>query len=187
MENSKLELSLIKNKFCALLSDDSKKRRLIVFIGVIGMALILVSELLPKDKTSAPEKAGIEADLSNESYKTGLEKELTDILGSIKGVGDTKIMLTLDGTTEYVYAEELDTVNDNSDTQKRESYKSKLVITERSGEKQALIKKIIRPQVTGVIVACTGGDDIMIKEQVISAVSAVLDIPAGRVCVLKLE
>lgn len=183
-----MDIKEIKAKLSALTGDEGRKRKLIVFIGIAGMLLILISELIPDSKKQTKVSTNTEQDeLYDTRYKLELETELCDILKQIKGVGETQIMLTLDGTTEYVYAEELDTLNDTNDTSKRESYKSKLVITDSAGEKKALVKKVIRPQVTGVIVACAGGDDVNIKEQVISAVSAVLGIPAGRICVLKLE
>ena len=177
----------IQNRIKAALSKLDRKK-LIVFLGIAGMLLILLSELIPdskKEPGSQPSQQDDDPD--SEIYKHQLEDELGTILSRIDGIGDVSIMITLDGTTEYVYAEELDTTTDSNDGKKRESYRSSIVITENGGDKKALIKKIIRPQVTGVLVACTGGDDIKIREQVIGAVSAVLGIPAGRVYVSKLS
>ena len=161
------------------------RRKLIVFLGIAGMLLILISELVPNNKNDNTEQAVSNDDLTSEQYKKQLENELEEILSKIEGVGSSSVMITLDGTTEYVYAEELDTTSDSNDNSKRESYRSNIVITESGGDKRALVKKIIRPQVTGVLVACPGGDDIGTKEKIISAVSAVLGIPAGRVYVVK--
>ncbi|MBR1749672.1 MAG: stage III sporulation protein AG [Ruminococcus sp.] len=165
------------------------RKKLIVFLGFAGMFLILLSELIPESSDNRSVVENIpSADLNDsDMYKSQLENELKGILSNISGVGDTQIMLTLDGTTEYIYAEELETDKDTSDTSKKENSRSKIVITEKGGEKNALIKKIKKPQVMGVLIACSGGDDIHIKEQVIGAVSAVLGIPAGKVCVLKLK
>ena len=163
------------------------RKKLIVFLGLAGMLLILLSELMPKNDKSESKPEMQSEDILTDDYKEGLENELADIISNIDGTGETKVMLTLDGTTEYVYAEEQDTSSDNNEASKRESFKNKIVITESGGDKKALIKKIIRPQVTGVLIACAGGDDIHIKEKIIGAVSAVLAIPAGRVCVEKLK
>lgn len=163
------------------------RKKIIVFLGVAGMILILLSELIPDKAVNKEENKAQNDDITSDQYKHQLEDELGEILSSIEGVGKTSIMITLDGTTEYVYAEELDTTTDSNENSKRESYRSNLVITESGGDKKALVKKIIRPQVTGVLVACYGGDDIHIKEKIIGAVSAVLNIPAGRVYVVKLS
>ena len=166
----------IKKKIRAAVSGLDRKK-LIVFLGIAGMLLILISELIPQSKkTSDTQQSVNDDDPDSSAYKAQLEGE----------VGETSIMITLDGTTEYVYAQELDTTTDQSDGKKRESYRSSIVMTESGGDKKALIKKVVRPQVTGVLVACTGGDDVSVKEKVIGAVSAVLGIPAGRVYVVKL-
>lgn len=181
-----MEVTELKNRLQRAIAG-LDKRKIIVFLGIAGMLLILISELIP-DK---PEVSGGTAQQNDtpdtEQYKQQLEDELGDILSKIDGIGETSIMITLDGTTEYVYAEELDKTTDSNDGKKRESYRSNIVITESGGDKKALVKKIIRPQVTGVLVACAGGDDVNVKEQVIGAVSAVLGIPAGRVYVDKLN
>ena len=182
-----MDINDIKNKLSEKLSG-LDRRKLIVFLGIAGMLLILISELIP-DKSEKTEQSLTTQndDTDSEQYKQQLENELDSILSDIDGVGETSIMITLDGTTEYIYAEELDTTTDNNDGKKRESYRSNIVMTENGGDKKALIKKVIRPQVTGVLIACTGGDDILTKEKVIGAVSAVLGIPAGRVYVVKLS
>ena len=176
----------IKDRLKGVLSK-LDKRKVVFYLGIAGMLLILISELIPdRAKEQAAKSLAEEEDADSQLYKQQLEEELVDILTKIDGIGDTSVMLTLDGTTEYVYAEELDTTTDSSDGKKRESYRSSIVMTENGSDKKALIKKIIRPQVTGVLVACAGGDDITVKEKVIGAVSAVLGIPAGRVYVVKL-
>ena len=178
----------IKDRVKKLIINTDKKR-IVIFLGLAGMLLILLSELLPDNKTVKDTKSSNEGNEfdSSENYGNELEAQLSDILSHISGVGDTEIMLTLDGTTEYIYAEETEQDNDVTDTTKRENYKNKIVITEKGGEKNALVKKMIKPQVKGVLIACSGGDDVHIKEQVIGAVSAVLGIPAARVYVVKLD
>ena len=127
------------------------RKKLIVFVGLAGMLLILLSELMPKNDKNESKPEMQSEDIITDDYKEGLENELADIISNIDGTGETKIMLTLDGTTEYVYAEEQDTSSDNNEGSKRESFKNKIVITESGGDRKALIKKIIRPQVTGCL------------------------------------
>lgn len=163
------------------------RKKLIVFLGIAGMLLILLSELMPDKKQEKSNEPAASDDISSDMYKQQLEKELCDILSKIDGVGETKVMLTLDGTTEYIYAQNLDTTIDTDESSKRESSRNEIVITESGGDKKALVKKIIRPQVTGVLIACTGGDDIHNREKIIGAASAVLGIPASRVYVAGLK
>ena len=91
--------------------------------------------------------------------------------------------MTIEGTIEYVYAEELDTDNDKDGEKTSEKYQSKIVMNEKNGDKEALVKKIIKPQISGVIIVCQGGGNSSIKERVIKAASTALNLPSGRICV----
>lgn len=165
---------------------NNKRLVIIVIIGVVGMLLILLSEKFQSDdsgasKTQAPEDY---YSLSN-GYKDKIQSELLSIIKKIDGVGDVDILVTVDGTTEYVYAEELDKQSDESDDKQSEGYNNKIVIIDENGSQKPLIKKIVEPKVTGVLVVCSGGDRYEIIEKVYKAVSAALNIPTSSVCVVK--
>ena len=105
-------------------------------------------------------------------FSKNMTSQLEDIISKIDGVGDVSVMLTTRGSSEIVYAE---------DTQKDElDRKTETVII---GSKEALVRKIENPEITGVLIVCDGGDDIGVKEKVINAVSTVLNIPSNRVYV----
>lgn len=161
------------------------KTKLIVIIGLLGMGLIMLSELLP-DGGNEEDKSIVSDNVitdDTDTYKKEIESELKDIIGKINGVGDLEVMVTIEGTTEYVYAEELDTDNDKDGEKTSEKYQSKVVMSEKNGDKEALVKKIIKPQISGVIIVCQGGGDLSIKERVIKAASTALNLPSGRICV----
>lgn len=147
--------------------------------------LILLSEIIP-DSESEKEDTAISDDPVTEDtyeYKRQVEEELCRILGDIKGVGEIKVMVTIEGTTEYVYAEELDTDTDKDGEKTSEKYKNEVVMVEQDGRKNALVKKIIKPQISGVVIVCEGGGDIHLNERVLKAASVALDLPASKICV----
>ena len=92
-------------------------------------------------------------------------------------------MLTVEGTTEYVYAENISRYTDTSPDRQSDKADTDIVTVEQNGDKQALIKKVIRPRISGVMVVCDGGGDISVNERVLRAVSTALNISSGRVCV----
>lgn len=159
------------------------KTTIIVIIGICGMMLILLSELLPGGEKTDEAKAEKSYSESTDGYKLELESELKSILSQIKGVGEIDIMITLDGTEEYVYAEELDTDQNKDNSKTSEKYKNKIVMNENGSSKSALVKKTIKPKVSGVIIVCEGGGDINIKERIIKAAGAVLDLSSDKICV----
>lgn len=93
-----------------------------------------------------------------EAYCTALEESLLSVVTQIEGVGNAKIFLTMDNDGENVYL-------NNSDTK----------------------TKSITPVVRGVVIVCDGGDDPIVVNRVMSAVTKSLDISSNKVCVTKLS
>lgn len=167
----------------------SKKACIIFIIGMLGLLLIVFSEFIPKGKTKTLSVSDDSSSLSDASYsnsfKREIEKELKEIISKIDGVGEVSLMLTLDGTTEYVYAEDVDTQTDENSGSKSDKYKNEVIIVDSNGDETALVKKIIEPKVKGVVIVCTGGGNLQIKERVIKAVSSALNISTNNICVEK--
>lgn len=160
-----------------------KKITLFVIIGLIGILLIFLSEMFASG--SKPKSANLPLSLETTAYKKEIESELTEILSQIQGVGKVKVMVTIEGTTEYVFAQEIDTQQDTQSDKNSESFQNKYVIIDNGSEKEALVKKVLKPKINGVIVVCEGGDNLVVKEKIYNAVSTVLAISSTRVCVAR--
>lgn len=167
------------------LRDSPNKLRLAVILGAAGMMLILVSELLPnRDKEEAPpstEQAAV--DEGSELFKRQVEQELKEMLEQIQGVGSCEVMVSVEGTTEYVYAENISRSTDENADRKSDRLDENVVLIDAGGEKQALVRKVIKPQISGVMIVCEGGGSIQVNERVLKAVSTALNISSSRVCV----
>lgn len=138
--------------FKKLLKSD-KARKIIIIIGVVGIALIFLSSLQGFNTGSKDEAEGF----SVTTYSTEIESDLQQILSSISGCGETKVLLTMENSVEYVYL-------DDSTTKTKE----------------------IQPVIRGVLVVCEGGDDPVVAQTVTQAVTRALDISSAKVCVTKL-
>ena len=125
--------------------------KVIVLVGLIGMGLIFLSNFWsPANTKTAADSAD---DFDAAAYTAALEQRLTEMLTHIEGVGDCRVMITLENARQYVY------------TDRHE------VVTE------------IQPTVKGVIVVCAGAEDEAVSDRVKTAVQTVLHITAKRVCV----
>ncbi len=172
------------NKFFKIFSSKEKRTKIIIALGIIGMLCIFLSEVLPtKSKDTTKTTASDSTTDETSDYKKKVEQELVDMLSQIKGVGEVSAMVTIEGTTEYIYAEELNTANDKNGDQTSEKYNNKIVITEENGEKKALVKQVIQPKISGVVIVCEGGGNISLNERVLKAVSTALNLPTSRICV----
>lgn len=156
--------------------------RFVVLAGICGMALILLSGILPSDKKGA-ETAATDATVnedSGETYCRAMELKLAEILEQIDGVGDCQILITADSTAETVYAQ-----NEEQETaEQRTQIQKKYVLLSDSAGERPLIQRVAMPEISGVIVVCDGASGNVIRERVTNAIQAVLNLPANRICVL---
>lgn len=109
-----------------------------------------------------------------------MENQLKRILEKIDGVGKADVMVTVVGTEEYIYEEEKIKTGENDSSEEKQ-----YVIIGSNGDKQALLKKIVSPEISGVVIICEGGDSNIIKERVYNTISAVLNISSQKIYVTK--
>ncbi len=91
-------------------------------------------------------------------YREEIQNSLQNMLSQIEGVGEVSVLLTIENSVEGVYLE-------NNSTKTKE----------------------IEPVIRGVVVACDGGDDIIVTERVLNAVTKALNISSAKVCITKLR
>ena len=162
------------------------RTRLLVIAGLVGMGLILCSELMPQASEEA--EPLVQEQSSSEQYVRSMEERLKEILSQIDGAGECSVMVTLRESSRSVYASEdkstTQTSQGQQNTQNTSSSEQKLVLVEsRDGQSSPVIEKIVEPQIGGVIVVCEGGGSAQVQSQVIEAVTTVLGIRSTQVCV----
>lgn len=124
--------------------------------------------------------------ISTLDYCAELESKLQNVLSNVKGAGDVKVMVTVDGSPELVYAKEEDSkVSSNSAGTTTSSSSASPIIVTTGGESNALILTENLPEVKGVIVVSSGANDVSIKMGILNAVSTLLDISIDKVSVLQ--
>lgn len=170
-----------KETIKGMLAGDGKKIKIIVAVGLIGIVLIFASDLL--DSNEKKVKKDNEGSISYEEYTEELENKLVQLVSSIDGVGECRVMVTLENTTESVYATDVEIKNDDSSVNQKDKY---VIYDSESGETPVLIKEYL-PKVQGVTVVCTGGDNTAVKEKIIESVTSLFNIPTNRVSVSKIK
>ena len=168
-----------------------KWQALVLAGGLIGLLLLCITSL-PGSKsaegTKNPGSESIRVDLTD--YEQQLERRLCEIIGAIAGAGETKVMLTLDCGSEPIYAVQGKTDQKSSygtDTGEESLSASKeYVIIGTGGGAQGLVLKMVEPQVRGVAVICQGGDDLLVRQAIVEAVTAVLGVGSNKVSVARM-
>ena len=154
------------------------KERYIVIACVLGVALILLSELVPSSSTKNADDS-----MDYQEYIVSLEQKTQDIISSIDGVGKCKVMITLCETDESFYASNIEENTDSGHISKKNEY---VFYEDNNNDSPVLIKQTF-PKVMGVAVVCQGGDNAFVKERVISAVSSLFGISSAKISVSKIS
>ena len=163
-----------------------KKSRLLLFLGIGGMFLILLSSLIP-DKE---EPASVSENISQQSaaaYAETLSEQLTSFIGAIEGAGETRVLVTLEnnGESRYLRAENIDQTKEVEGTGKENRAEEYVLVDDENGRSAVLIS-FNEPEIRGVAVICEGGDIPAVQARVTDIVTALLHISSARVSVSKM-
>lgn len=145
MENENKKKKDIKS----LLTAD-KTRVFLIIAALVAVIFIFFSS---NEKSDTQEKN----DYSAENYRVVLSQNILEMVKSVKGAGEAKVLLTLENSYEYIYLDDGKT-----------------------------LQKINEPTIRGVVVACDGGDSAGIQSDITELLTTVLNIPSTKVCVSKL-
>lgn len=183
--------------FFQKLAENEKYRRVVLLLGVLGIALIFLSGFF-QDRAAESKAASVSAQTGvtdADQYVKQLEENLADIVNGISGGTDAKVMITLEKGTQYVYATEQKksqqkTQDQNTGATTRNQENNSLetnyiIVKDADGSQKALAITEVQPVVKGVIVVCKGGDLPSVQQNIIDAVTTALNISSARVCVIK--
>lgn len=164
---------------------------LIFIIGMLGISAIFLADLFAGGKEEeAPSTTAVTA-VSVAECEEQLEKRLTGILEQVEGVGHVQVMVTLESTEEYIFAQEHKQSSDSQEqytsgeqsqmSVQNEMENSYILVDGQSGSKQALVQTVIEPKIRGVLVVCDGGESPYIQQSVLEAVSKLFDISSAKI------
>ncbi len=161
--------------------------RWLMIAGMVGMALIAASELLPSctARTTTAETDAAAA------YVLETEQRLCAVVSDIAGAGACRVMVTLQNGVEYVYATEhranTDREEDDGRVSERDDTESSVIVVDTGDGREGLLVTEMQPTVRGVVVVCEGGDNERVRESIVRAVTVALDISEKQVCVTTLS
>lgn len=154
----------------------------VILFGVVGICLILLgSHVLPfgdaqKGDTDTPTKQdmpGAAYELSVETYREALEARIADICTQVAGVGQVRVIVSLAGGFEYVYA---------YDEKVSAAGTSRVYVTLGSGSSQKLVFLTERaPAIIGIGVVADGGGEPSIRNELTALLSSTFGIPSNRI------
>lgn len=159
---------------------NGKRIGVLVVIGFIGILLIGLSEWFPRKA----EDSGLASDgvpVTAQALESALEERITSLLSQVQGVGNCRVMVTLENGVQQVYATE----ESHSTATDTSSGSQRVLTVDTADGPVGLAVTEIQPVVRGVAVVCAGGADPEINRQVTELIATAFNISSRRVCVAK--
>ena len=156
-----------------------KNKTLFIFLFILilaGVALTLFSS--PKKSEPSEESMSV---FNETQYEKELEEKLVKLVENIDGVGKVSVMITLEGSAVYSFAQDL---NENVSADGTLKTQASVVLSNKgSNVKEAIISGYSLPKVKGAAVVCEKKLNAVVLEKVIGVVSASLGISTDKIFV----
>lgn len=152
------------------------KYKFAALVALIGAGLLLWPSGSGSTQTAAAEPLAETADRD-------IQAEMADILGAMSGVGQVKVMLTVDSDGERQLAQDTE-LTYSGDTASPDSYsrRSETVLAGGSGGSEVVVRTLY-PTYRGALVVCEGGGRAEVKLAVTEAVAALTGLSTDRITV----
>ena len=149
--------------------------------GILFLVLGIVLMLLPGGNAEAEPTAGSP---DAEAFDRGaVQEEMENILRAIDGVGELRLMLTVDSGTKRELAQDTTAERSGSEDMKRKS--ETVVVGTGGGTQEVVVTNRVYPRYVGALVVCEGGGSAGVRLAVTQAVSALTALPSDKITVLQ--
>jgi len=156
------------------------KYKYVVLMILIGVGLLV----WPSGKEPP---AGDAAMVSKETVDVAdVEREMEEILSVMSGVGQVRVMLTVDSDGERELAQDTELAySGNTAAPEDYSRHSSVVLADGGSGDEALVTKTVYPTYRGALVVCQGGGQAEVQLVVTQAVAALTGLTTDRITVAK--
>lgn len=156
---------------------EKKKTIILAFLGIVGIILVVLGYLAPwKKNNSTSDKENLNSSGTME-YIRDIENKIRSMTEKITGDTNVSVIVSTENGTEYVYVS-----NENIDG--NDISKEYITIKNEKGTNELVLLKEVYPTITGVSIACPGGDDSSVKRKIIDLVSTAFGLSKNRICVV---
>lgn len=151
----------------------------------------------PENKSTASGTQETEEEDNTGGYAGELEERLESLLASMEGVGNVKVMVTLDSSREQVVekdipstmdtTKETDSTGGSRDVINSRQEETTVYVTDSAGNKTPYVSKIREPSIEGVTVVAQGGGNAVIQKNITEVIQALFGIEAHKIKVVKMK
>ncbi len=163
---------------------------LVIFLVLCIIVMIVINALTDEKETvSNNAESSMIFETNTVSEKT-LEIKLAEILSMINGAGKVDVMISYINEVEKIPMTDtkitttvVSEKDSNGGERKTEetSTEENIIYEESNNLKSPVVKQSILPEIVGVIVVAEGANNIAVKENLIKAVEATINVPSHRI------
>ena len=157
-----------------IISEGFAKKKLLALIalGMLGVILLCLSKCSTDNGESRADEL---TDLDPAAYAEEVEEKVESLCNKIDGVGSTYAVVTLKGGYRAIYATDSQAGSSNS--------KNQTVVIGSGSSEKALLIGYENPEIAGIGIVCSGGNDPVKRANIISVVSSAFNISTNKIFV----
>lgn len=169
---------------------------ILVLAGILILIIALPTDTKEKEQAEEAKENISKENNTMEASKDEIERKLEDILEKIDGAGDVKVMITYqDSGTQVVEKdknisenslEESDSTGGVRSTKEQQLQES-TVYEEADAGNTPFVSKELLPEVEGILIVASGGDNQKVKQNISEAVLALFQVEAHRIKIVKMS
>ena len=171
-----------KEKFKILFDKIKKVKHIYIYVGIIlGILLVggyFISLPTGKESNSTTTDKNQTEFSSSAEYIGYLENKLENVIASLKGVGETEVIVTLEKGFEYIYQTEEETRTTTNGT----SISSTSVVLVNG---QPIIVEEIYPVVQGVVIVAQGAGEINTRMNILNLVQTIINLDTSQIKIIE--
>ncbi len=172
-----------------------KGKEMMIVLVIVGILLAVLA--IPTDKKEEeqevlkPEEQ--EETISREEYEQQLEQRLEEILSRMEGVGQVKVMVTLEASSREVIEKDISLQRENTGQSAEfigdsNMAKDETTVYSESGNGSVpYVVQEIYPEVEGVLVVAEGGDNSYVNIAIVEAIQALFGIDVHKIKIVKMN
>ncbi len=158
-----------------------KNKEIIVGIVIIAIVVVIYSSIASGSETEESSTADVTVSVGD--ITEGMEERLSEILSSVEGAGEVKVMISYCTTAELVTAVATETYTTESNGSTVTTTTETPIILSVNGDEELVVLQELMPEIKGVIVVAEGGGSISVRIELISAIQTVLDVNANQIAI----
>ena len=155
---------------------ETPRKRLILFamLAIIGVLLLVLGKCTASDLDDKNSGDGL-AELDPSKYEELVEEKVEALCNKIDGVSSTYAVVTLKGGYRAIYATDSQSGSSN--------LKNQTVLIGSGSSEKALLIGYENPEISGIGIVCSGGNDPVLRQNIISVISSAFNISTNKIFV----